>query len=147
MSQLSYCPPGEPTVVAVGVVGHQGRYLIGQRPDDAALAGYWEFPGGKCRPGEPPEACVVRECREETGLEVRVLRLRQELTHVYSQDAVRLFFFDCALAASSPPGLEPPAPRPPFRWVRSAELNQYRFPEANAPVLRELTEASRPNAH
>ncbi len=65
---------GPPIAVGIGLIARSGRYLVRQRPDGTAMAGYWEFPGGKCEPGEPPEAAVVRECREETGLDVRVRR-------------------------------------------------------------------------
>jgi mutator protein MutT len=54
--------------IAVAVVEHQGRFLIGKRPDDAALGGYWEFPGGKVEQGESPADAAIRECLEETGV-------------------------------------------------------------------------------
>lgn len=139
MSEASNWPAGEPMAIAVGLVCCQGSYVIGERPAATALAGYWEFPGGKCRAGERPEECVARECREETGLEVRVVRLRQELTHAYPHGTVRLFFFDCQLVQDGGPRGEPRAVRAPFRWVPVAELSRYRFPEANRQVIRELS--------
>ena len=60
----------EPIRVAVVMVTHQGRYLVGQRAPGTRFAGMSEFPGGKCEPGESFEDCARRECLEETGLEL-----------------------------------------------------------------------------
>ena len=61
-----------PTRIAIAVVEHAGRYLIGRRPDGVPLAGLWEFPGGKVQLSETAEQAAERECLEETGLEVAV---------------------------------------------------------------------------
>ena len=64
-----------PTPIAVAVVEHDGRYLVGQRPAHVPLGGFWEFPGGKVERGETPEAAAIRECLEETGLTVHIQRV------------------------------------------------------------------------
>lgn len=129
-----------PIPVAVAVVAHAGRYLVGRRGDGVPLAGYWEFPGGKCRPGESLEDTAVRECLEETGLAVRASGLRARKSHGYDYGTVELHFIDCELVDER--GL--PEPRPPFRWVPVAELGDYRFPPANDELIRQLVgEASR----
>ena len=56
-------------VVAVALVDADKRVLIAQRPEGKALAGLWEFPGGKLDPGERPEAALIRELHEELGIE------------------------------------------------------------------------------
>ncbi len=56
-------------VSAVALVDADGRVLLAQRPEGKSLAGLWEFPGGKVEPGETPEACLVRELREELGID------------------------------------------------------------------------------
>ena len=67
--------------VAVGVVmDDTGKILVAQRPQGKVCAGQWEFPGGKLEPGETPEACVIREVYEESGLRVTAPRLRGILT-------------------------------------------------------------------
>jgi mutator protein MutT len=119
--------------IAIAVVRDAaGRLLIGQRPAGAALAGLWEFPGGKLLAGETPEAAAVRECLEETGLAVRVVDRYATILHDYPHGRLRLHFFLCA-----PLGAECRLPAR-FRWVAAAELGQYTFPDANAPVTERL---------
>jgi mutator protein MutT len=119
--------------IAIAVVAHEGRYLIGLRPEGVPLAGYWEFPGGKIRPGESPADAAVRECLEETGVRVRVLGEYPQATHDYEHAPVRLHFFACE------PVLSPPRTLPPrLRWATAAELGEYRFPPANAGIVERL---------
>ena len=56
-------------VVAVALIDRDGRVLVAQRPEGKAMAGLWEFPGGKVEPGETPEAALIRELREELGID------------------------------------------------------------------------------
>ena len=64
-------PSDSVTRIGIAVVESNGKFLIGVRSPDGPLPGFHEFPGGKLHPGETPEACAVRECLEETGLDVR----------------------------------------------------------------------------
>ena len=119
--------------IAVAVVEHDGKFLIGLRPAGVALGGLWEFPGGKVESGETPATAAVRECLEETGLAVRITGEYPRVVHDYAHGRVRLHFFECALA-------EPPRPLPQgFRWVLRADLTQYSFPPANARLLSILS--------
>ena len=124
--------PAVPVEIAVAVVERDGAVLIGLRPAGVALPGFWEFPGGKIEPGETPGAAAARECREETGLAVRVGGCLLETTHDYPHGRVRLHFMS---AGPDGPCGELPAR---FRWVPLAELGNYAFPPANAEVLRLL---------
>jgi 8-oxo-dGTP diphosphatase len=121
------------TPIAIAVVEHEGNFLIGQRPAGVALAGLWEFPGGKIERGEAPEAAAVRECAEETGLLVEALFRYPNRVQHYDHDRVTLFFIACRLAPATPP------PREPFRWVPRGNLGQYEFPEGNRELLKVLS--------
>lgn len=117
------------THIAIAVVEHAGQFLIGERPPGVALAGLWEFPGGKVEPGETPEAAAVRECLEETGLLVEVVGEYPRHDHDYAHDRVRLQFFSCR------PKSQELAPLSPFRWVPREELQAYEFPRGNSELL------------
>jgi 8-oxo-dGTP diphosphatase len=119
--------------IAVAVVERDGSFLIGQREAPAALAGYWEFPGGKLESGEAPEAAAIRECLEETGLEVRVTGAYPTTSHNYDHAAVLLHFLACKVIDQRH------ALPDRFRWVTARELSEYQFPPANQTLLAHLT--------
>ncbi len=111
-----------------------GRIFIQQRPELGHLGGLWELPGGKCRPGEKPEAAVVRECREELGVEIAALGKLSEVRHAYSHFKVRLHVFICRLRRGRIRSDRPHA------WVRISELGKYPFPGANHKFFPQLKE-------
>ncbi len=123
--------------IAVAILQKEGKVLIGQRPEGNDLAGYWEFPGGKCEEGETPEQCVVRECQEELHVTVGYLALLDTLEYTYPQKTVRLHFFTGQI-------LQGEAQRVVHRqllWVDIQKLGQYAFCPANAPVIQRLMQA------
>jgi len=124
-----------PTPIAIAVVEHEGQFLIGQRPAGVALAGLWEFPGGKIEPSESPESAAVRECVEETGLIVEPLYRFPDRVQHYEHDRVELFFIACRLS----PATQPP-PHEPFRWVPRVRLQDYQFPAGNTALLELLVQ-------
>jgi len=131
----------EPVEIAVAVVAHAGRYLIGLRPPGAPLAGLWEFPGGKLRAGETPAAAAQRECLEETGLNVSAGAAYPTVDHAYAHGRLRLHFIACALVcetSNSRQHASPPTVPARFRWVTAEELSQYEFPPANARLIELL---------
>ncbi|MBS0208490.1 MAG: (deoxy)nucleoside triphosphate pyrophosphohydrolase [Planctomycetes bacterium] len=118
--------------IAIAVVERDGQFLIGQRPAGVALAGMWEFPGGKIKPGETPAQAAARECLEEAGLAVCVAGEYPQAEHDYAHADVRLHFLRCQV-------VEPAAvPREPFRWVARQQLADYEFPPANAKLIEQL---------
>jgi mutator protein MutT len=121
--------------VGIALVRLAGCFLIRKRPPlpGSPMPGVWEFPGGKCEPGETPEAAAVRETREESGLSVRVDRLRASFSHRYPHGLIALHYFDCSVEA--PVSLNPSTG---FIWCEAAELPGLVFPEANAPILEQL---------
>ena len=123
-----------PTRIGIAVVEHDGRFLVGIRPEGVPLAGYAEFPGGKCDPGETPVDCAARECREETGVAVTPVRLLERCSWDYPHGGVELHFWLCEPASDDEP------PRSPFFWIPRDKLVTLRFPEANARVIAQLLE-------
>jgi mutator protein MutT len=121
--------------VAAGLVFRDGKLLISQRKENTHLAGLWEFPGGKRELNETFEQCLIRELREELGIEVTVGELIESLTHSYSEKTVHLKFFRCDWARCEPQALNCSA----FRWVSRSELPTYSFPAADSRLLAKLS--------
>jgi mutator protein MutT len=124
--------------VAAALVFRQGQLLITQRHPNAHLGGLWEFPGGKREPNETFEQCLIRELREELGIEVAVGELVESLTHEYPEKTVHLRFYRCRWTQHEPRPLGCPA----FKWVTAAELNDHDFPAADARLLGKLCASS-----
>jgi mutator protein MutT len=120
--------------VSAGLIFRGGKVLITQRQAGSHLGGLWEFPGGKREPGESFEACLVRELREELGVEVSVGALVEDLTHAYAEKTVRLKFFVCRLVSGEPQPLDCAA----VKWVDRASLAEHEFPAADAKLLERL---------
>ena len=123
-----------PIPVGIGLIRRGDAFLIRQRPAGTVYAGYWEFPGGKCEPGETPAQATARECLEEIGVRIVVGPLRRTVTHRYPHGLVELFFHDCR---TEDPAAEP-EPETGFGWVPVGQLAGLRFPEANEVVVEEL---------
>jgi 8-oxo-dGTP diphosphatase len=123
-------------VVTAAVIERGGAYLVTRRPGGVHLEGYWEFPGGKCEPGEDHETCLRREIEEELGVDVRVGRQIFEVAHEYPDRAVELHFFECGL-------LGEPVARlgQEMRWVWAGDLAALEFPPADAELIKLLARA------
>lgn len=129
----------DPTPIGIAVVEYRGRYLVGFRPDGGALAGYAEFPGGKCHAGETPGLCACRECLEETGLEVRAVDLLMHRIFTYPHGTFDLHFWLCRPTGRAVVSDEHQG----YRWVSADELQSLKFPEANLPLIDVLAAKSR----
>jgi 8-oxo-dGTP diphosphatase len=129
----------QPTIeVAAGLVFRAGKLLITQRHPEAHLGGLWEFPGGKREPGETFEQCLVRELREELGVQVEVGARFESVTHAYAEKTVHLQFFLCRLQKGEPQLLGCAA----LKWVTHHELAAHAFPAADAQLLQKLQDDS-----
>jgi 8-oxo-dGTP diphosphatase len=123
-------------VVAAALVDDRGRVLVQQRPADTALAGLWEFPGGKVEPGEQPEAALVRELREELAIDVDPAALTA-LTFASMPLADRhllLLLYVCRAWSGEPQPLAASA----LAWHHPAALRQLDMPPADAPFIAVL---------
>ncbi|WP_454780843.1 8-oxo-dGTP diphosphatase MutT [Legionella sp. WA2022007384] len=119
--------------VAVAViVDEQQRILITQRPFHVPHGGCWEFPGGKLEPDEPSGAALIREIKEEIGLDVLHYKLLGEINHKYSDKEVKLIIFLVNQFAGAPSCQEGQLA---MKWVYQHELNPKQFPEANHKVI------------
>ncbi len=127
-------------VVAAAVIIEDGRVLLTQRKTGTHLAGAWEFPGGKVEAGEDPRAALVRELREELGIDATAGEIVDVTFHRYeeAQKAVLLLFFEASRTAGSP------APRAldvaAFKGAGRADLDPAQFPPADVAVLGKVRE-------
>ena len=117
-------------VVTAAVISRGDRYLVTRRQQGVHLEGLWEFPGGKCDPGESLAECVRRELREELGADATVGAELLVVTHRYPDRSVELHFLSCELS-------EEPAPLlgQEMRWVRRDELRSLQFPPADDELI------------
>lgn len=120
--------------VAAGLVFRDGKLLIAQRHKNSHLGGLWEFPGGKKHTDESLEECLVRELREELGIEIEVGKIIETITHDYPEKSVRLNFFKSRWLKNEPRALD----CADFRWITRNELVDYEFPPADARLLNRL---------
>ena len=116
------------------MIFHDGKLLITQRRARAHLDGLWEFPGGKRESDETFEQCLVREIREELGVEIAVGKLFESVFHTYPEKTVHLKFFVCRLERGEPQTLGCAA----FKWINAAELDNYQFPAADTKLLGKI---------
>ena len=123
--------PTESTRIAVAVVVDRRRLLVGRRPLGESLSGYAEFPGGKVEEGESFQDAAKRECMEETGLLISVGDELDVAWQRYEHADVEIHFFYCTVIGRT-------IQRQPFEWVPVERLSAYRFPPANAEVLRKI---------
>lgn len=127
-------PPRAPVIVAAAVIRREGRILLTRRPRGTHLEGLWEFPGGKVEPGEAPTDALVRECREECGVEVRVIDVLDVTFHPYANKDVLLLFYDCALVSGDVQNLGVAD----HVWCTPAELDLYELPPPDERLIAKL---------
>jgi 8-oxo-dGTP diphosphatase len=121
-------------VVAAAVIFRDGRVLLTRRADGQHLAGLWEFPGGKLEPGESPEETLVRECREECGIEVEVGQILDVTHHRYPEKDVLLLFYRCTLLGGEVENVQVAD----HAWVEPPDLDRYELPPADGPVVERI---------
>lgn len=112
------------------------KILLTRRKTGVHLEGLWELPGGKIEPGEDPRAALVRELREELGIEAKVGRPFEITAYTYETKHVLLLFFEATIGFNSPP------PRAldvaEWMWADHARLDTLQFPPADLDVLQRI---------
>lgn len=126
--------------VAVGLVFQAGKILIDQRKPDGMLGGLWEFPGGHVEDDERGEEAVVREVKEELGVEVEVLSHLATVEHQYTHFTVSLHAFVCRFVSGRPKAIG----CDDWKWVTPGELSDYAFPRANGKLIEMLLKSPLP---
>jgi 8-oxo-dGTP diphosphatase len=123
-------------VAACALVDGDGRVLIGQRPPGKALAGLWEFPGGKVEPGETPEGALIRELKEELGVDVNTACLAPFVfaSHTYEDMHLLMPLFLCRRWD----GFVQPLEHAALAWVRPERMGDYPMPPADEPLVSYL---------
>jgi 8-oxo-dGTP diphosphatase len=125
-------------VVTAAVIEHEGRYLVTRRQRGVHLEGYWEFPGGKCEPGESLADCLRRELREELGADAMIGEEIFTVTHKYPEKSVELHFLSCRLLGEPAPLLGQE-----MRWVTREDFRSLQFPPADDELIAVLVERKR----
>src|SRR5262245_5075172 len=120
-------------VSACALVDADGRVLLCQRPQGKALAGLWEFPGGKVEPGETPEETLIRELHEVTGIDTQSACLAPLTfaSHSYETFHLLMPLFVCRRFS----GIATPKEGQTLKWVRPNKMRNYPMPPADEPLI------------
>jgi 8-oxo-dGTP diphosphatase len=121
------------TVVAAALVDSERRVLLQQRAPDRAMAGLWEFPGGKVEPGELPEAALAREIEEELGLAIAADSLVPACfaSAPLGENHLILLLYICREWRGEPQPLDASA----LKWCRPEEMRAEEMPPADRPLI------------
>lgn len=131
-------PAGVPIILvaAAALVNDSGEVLLAQRPEGKAMAGLWEFPGGKVHEGENPEFALMRELEEELGIETRECCFSPIAfaSHTYEAFHLLMPLFVCRVWRGDIQALEGQK----FEWVKPQDMYDYPMPEADIPLIYQL---------
>jgi len=130
-------PLGPRIIVAAGLITDGERLLIARRGPEGSFPGCWEFPGGKIEPGESLETALVRECEEEIGLTVNVIRQVARVNFPHNDGHLTLEIFLCRVDGTQEPQCIEVSE---VKWVYNSQLLEYQFPPANTRLVVQLAE-------
>lgn len=120
-------------VAACALIDPDHRVLLARRPDGKSMAGLWEFPGGKVEAGETPEACLIRELREELGLDIveSCLAALTFASHSYENFHLLMPLYVCRVWD----GIPQPREGQRLKWVRPNDMAKFPMPAADVPLV------------
>lgn len=124
--------------VVAALIWDKDRFMICQRPQHKARGLLWEFVGGKVENGESKTRALVRECREELDILVRVNDVFMDVVHQYPDITVHLTLFNAEIAVGVPKMLE----HNDIRWIKASEIPDYNFCPADKEILEEIMKRS-----
>ena len=124
-------------VVIAAVIEREGHLLVSRRLEGTHLAGLWEFPGGKCEPGEAHDACLARELTEELGVDSTIGDELLVTEHAYPERTVRLHFRYATITGEPRPLLGQE-----LMWIARRDLGQLSFPAADRDLIELLVQGA-----
>ena len=124
------------TQVVAALIRQGDKFMIFQRPENKTRAFEWEFVGGKAEKGETLEQALIRECREEIGVTVKVGSVFAEVDHEYPDITIHLTVFNAEIAEGIPKRLE----HNDIRCITPDEIPQYEFCPADKDILKKIRE-------
>lgn len=127
------------TEVVAALIWDGERFMACQRPAHKARGLMWEFAGGKVEPGETKQEALIRECREELNITVRVGDVFMEVLHEYPDLTIRLTGFHAFIQEGTPEKLE----HAQIRWITTGEIDTLEFCPADQAILEKLKEEGR----
>lgn len=122
------------TEVVAALIWNGARFMVCQRPPQKARGMMWELVGGKVESGEAPEQALIRECREELGITIRVGARFEAITYDYPDLTIHLQVYHAAIEKGTPQLLE----HLDIRWLLPDEIDAYSFCPADAIILQKL---------
>ncbi len=121
-------------VAAAIIENDEGRVLICRRALDSPMGGLWEFPGGKREAGETFERCLIRECREELGVEIKIKREFAKTEYETDTGLIKFVFYEAEIAS----GELHKNVHKSIKWVLLRETSDYSFCPADREILKKL---------
>ncbi|GAB1779555.1 8-oxo-dGTP diphosphatase MutT [Priestia megaterium] len=120
--------------VTAAIIRDENRLLIAKRHSKDPLGGKWEFPGGKIEPGETPQECLVREIKEELGVEVKIGPFYDDNVYSTQDHNIHLLFYWAKVIN----GEVIPVVHDDLKWTTIEELANFDFAPADIPIVKRL---------
>ena len=122
--------------VAAALIWKDNKFMICQRPAHKSNALLWEFVGGKAEPGESVEDALIRECREELDVKVKVKDIFYEVDHTYPDITIHLTLFNAEIIDGEIKMLE----HNDIKWIEPSEVDKFNFCAADKDIIKKIKE-------